>query len=692
MDSKRGKRRAPIVAESDDSGNDGSARGKTAVKRRSPAKPVSSAKRRKKARPEGMSDEEDEDESDEDYMGGDALLPEEAEERRERKRGSSSKRSGEPRRKVRLTLSFAQLTRQSETKSSGKSSVEASLQRARTRALCVDSLRKALEPLLAKVRGLDAHDFAEEVEHALFKEHAEPEPNGQRGPKQKYMAKFRALSYNLKSNEPFRQRIARKELDAQAVATMAPEDLLSAEQRAMADAVREQSMRASVKQVDEAPTARQTHKGMEVIESSDAFATVGREMPPPISIPSRRDSSGSGMQMSPPPPLTPASGDEMQLDHSPTVTHSPRVGQSPQIPASPATSDREGSNRPEARRSVSINLDSVWGASTAAPTSGEGTPAGEGGADEYNPVSATHGDDRDYDDILHGDASGPSTSAARPAAPVIAGPELTDLDPVWFGPVHMPDEGTFPAVGVQVAGRNLGLAAETWQEILPPQLNMAGRLPVKTASDYLVQNTFTQTRELIILALVPDQSGPSAAEPNKPTAAAAIKTNDHLIHYFSSKQRYGVAPPPRHLRFVRDTYIVPLKRDDPMPEFIDLLDSHLLGERPRPQDVLLAVLVLQRGLVPLAVAPPSPPPPPPPSSMAVPAPAPASALTPEMAAALAALAGGTTPQAAPPPQIPSQDALQGLLSSLGTTPPQPPSGPPMNAERAAMLAKLSRGY
>jgi hypothetical protein len=91
-----------------------------------------------------------------------------------------------------------------------------------------------------------------------------------------------------------------------------------------------------------------------------------------------------------------------------------------------------------------------------------------------------------------------------------------------------------------------------------------------------------------------------------------------MYQYFHDRQRYGVLK--IQSDFVKDAYIIPLAPEEPIPEQIQLMDSHEIPQT-RMEPYLLALLVIQKAMpvepaaasifspgtaAPPAVSPPNP--------------------------------------------------------------------------------------
>ena len=592
----------------------------------------------------------------------------------------------------------------------------------KTRKHCIEQFEKMFTSIFAAaaaaaspgretVKIERAREFAELVEGDLFANFSEIDVasgKGERAPKQKYLAKFRALHFNLKSNEYFRSRIANDTLNARAIVNMAHENLLTPEARAEQEAIKERSLAQSVKTATVVPKTRMTHKGEEVIDEFDPAMMKDQknraeqsnkrqvDMDEPgenaveegdsifsVNIdPNERLGSMSitGFGMSPkldvapafgsPPAMSPVTaGSPSQRAFSPvevrasahsrqnstTFAVPPSADRfvapltSPESPVSSVVSDHRPAlphSRSDSISRARLDLDLVWGAYKSPTIGSSASPSKE---DELDRKPKARDDEKmdeesdenianrpspekvaieeeqdmhereDYDPFAE---KGKSTAdddfdaIMNPSDETVAKPEpdllpkneeesldkIAALPSVWEGAVIHPEEGGFPARLVQVGGTILGAHPQIWEHILPQgTLTISGRIDVKKASEYLVQSRFANSREVIVLAHLPNGEVGSVTETvtaSKPNMEKAIARHQHLVSFFSEKQRFGVCPPEDDLkRRTKDHYVVALKKDDPLPDFIELLDEHAIGETgSRSKDLLLSVLVLQKSM------------------------------------------------------------------------------------------------
>ncbi|KAA1098674.1 hypothetical protein PGTUg99_001197 [Puccinia graminis f. sp. tritici] len=226
--------------------------------------------------------------------------------------------------------------------------------------------------------------------------------------------------------------------------------------------------------------------------------------------------------------------------------------------------------------------------------------------DDYDPFVVANGVDADLEAILHGDQQ-PGTQNRPNGEPssIIKESETQStgnaqaMPSVWTGNVMTVDVGGFAACAVQVGGRPIGTDGLTWSKLIPTDtMAVAGRLPVKDSTNYLVQSHFAPSRELILLELKPNLNGP----PELPSPERVLQHQQNLIEFFTKKGRHAVvAVNEKAKQAVRDIYLVPILRQDPLPEFVQLLDDVSIPEStPRARDMMVAVMVLSKGGAPSA--------------------------------------------------------------------------------------------
>lgn len=618
----------------------------------------------------------------------------------------------------------------------------------KTRTHCVKQLATLFQSVFSAAESSTSTEledrcvkFAESVEDIMFDSFSEVDAKNVRGPRTKYITKFRSLHFNLKTNAIFRSKISSNSIGPAEIVGMTNEDLLTPELKAMAESVRAASLKHSVKEVISAPTAKRTHKGEEEIDNTAAGSAAADEKaleqkhliekgkreqarersgsvsqsfgsPGPAGSP-RFDSAAFGSPALPQSPseVDSASGTPLPPSTRPRVSFSASFlpGIDSQVGlgiGSPSESLREtrdsllatGSPSPMLPPSIShrssFDLASVWGkakpAASEAVASNEGVDMEMDVEPEFDPFASTRRtssakDNQDFEASFFSSSS--SSKVAKPVVksttPLNSPPtsrnlplpaptvDIGELPPVWAGDVIVPEEGGCPTFGVQIGGRHFGTSPTVWSQLLPPGISMDGRIPTAVATKYLVECSFASTRELVLLALLPDTTGPTEYFPHKPLGPACLHKFQHIIDFYTKKDRIGVIAPPASMKkVVKDIYVIPLKKDQALPEYIELLDEHHLAEKGRKEDLLLCVLVIQKGALPTVLKDTTPIPP---TAVVDDAAAKAAALTASAtASALSALLADPALQ-----PIPLHSSLPPRPSSLPAVPPPAPIPAPI---------------
>ena len=149
----------------------------------------------------------------------------------------------------------------------------------------------------------------------------------------------------------------------------------------------------------------------------------------------------------------------------------------------------------------------------------------------------------------------------------------------------MPQVGKFTGYARQVGGRWVG-NEKNWLKFISDSLIIEGRIPISRASDYIRGQA--SSKEIVVIEFLP---GSPDDEESSSSSQDLIEYRT-LLDYFSSRQRYGVLP--NRGENLKDMYLVPLGKDDPLPDFVRVLNHVSIQESvPRVSDSLLAVLVFK---------------------------------------------------------------------------------------------------
>ncbi|KAI0129833.1 hypothetical protein BJ170DRAFT_289691 [Xylariales sp. AK1849] len=393
-----------------------------------------------------------------------------------------------------------------------------------------DSLKKAV---------IERH--AIEIERAVHDSH----PHSTAAAKQ-----LRTLMFNLKKNVDLAARVFNRTLTPPALAAMSSDEMATEElQRETAD-MKARAEKQSILIAEEAPRVRRTHKGEEIIEP-ESFSMAPEEAPSALRRQSVRDAVASEGEK-------PNEQDENQVELPANIGSAPLRVDTQAKQASPRQGD--------------FDINKVF-SSVKSPSAGHqrrpSAPA----------PSAGPGDDPEVDRLLQEDGDSP------PYSPT----ENLDPDVVWQGQLMMTNLADIRTVAKFAGGADLGkLKGIAWENLIPPLLTVAGRIPEDRAVPYLCGLRYNNQIDLVITSL----------SPANPTDTHDRSQFMAVIDYFNSKKRYGVVGE-RKLGNVRDTYLVPIPEGDgPIPELLQNIEGHLIP-RNRPDPILLMVFVVRDEKMPV---------------------------------------------------------------------------------------------
>lgn len=366
-------------------------------------------------------------------------------------------------------------------------------------------------------------------------------------PGEKYKAQYRSLRLNLKdaSNVTLRSRILKRELGPETLAVLTTEQMASEEAMRLAEEVKKQSLKEVVLKAEaDRPVIRKTHKGEEEVPATKS----DRSALPPENV-------GATL----PNDAEPTSADE---DDDTTKNSIAKAGDmSPQH-----SLDNLLAQLDERRTSLPTGLDIVEGGKAQSPSISA----------RQSPRSPVYDDD--------------------PAA-VSASEPLND-PVIWKGVLQMATVASFRCEARQIAGKRLldatfghahTLPHLSWTEVLHDELQVDGRVSSDKVVDYLVQQTYSTTKEVVVLQFE-----------NTDTAENVGAFSEHdrkeyrtLFEYFHARNRYGVIGPSSRTAFAKDMYIVPVKSDEPLPDFMEFVGaSSVVDGVKRDHDYIFGVVVL----------------------------------------------------------------------------------------------------
>ncbi|KZP01442.1 hypothetical protein CALVIDRAFT_547838 [Calocera viscosa TUFC12733] len=481
--------------------------------------------------------------------------------------------------------------------------------------------------------------FVDELEQHLYDTFAEfDEKKGKTIAAAKYRERFRTLNFNLSQNDRalLRRRIGSWELSAEDLAKMSSGDLANEERQHEIEIARRESLQHSILEAPAAPTAKITHKGEEIIEAFSAYearrqgesteeeralspqphlrsqsvdflsskeaGTVGqgystmdslnatqslpsqveRENPssqstglPLAALPANKGSTISRIIV-PPDDLERPEG----VERSPK-TRLDRTSFSPLTPSHPnfslSTLWSMNVARGDRQASPTDHLDTVRDGNAVSLHDEFLDSLEDGNLEELlAPEEQDHGPSRDENVLL--------SVGGRPEQFI-----------VWRGELLMPMEPAPPlscyVVAHQIGGPKLDEDPATWNLLFTSTtIRIDGRVPVPSSTEYLLNMRMSASKELVAISLSP-QSAPDEIGFRQ------------LFELLYSRGRHGIVFPwgtkPSETAIGKDLYLVPLKSNDPLPEYVQLL-NHLELPVHRLDDVLLGVFVLYRARVPRA--------------------------------------------------------------------------------------------
>lgn len=464
-----------------------------------------------------------------------------------------------------------------------------------------------------------ARTFAMTFESALFESNAEVMPKSTVQVAGKaYRDKLRSFLFNLKdkSNKSLRARIASDDISAAQLATMSSDELANDEIRKEVERRKRENLEQSILKRDtSAPLRKLTHKG-EVDIEYEAPPSHQRENEMFIERPQRPvDSEGDKSSSK-------GKTDKESTEEAKAVTakddtttsreHEQRrrtsQAQSPTLPfdfgnvwtgeqAPEADSDVEEDGADAHERD---NQDKE--AKDASSTTGDAAKSGDNGnpdnfIDSFLGMQEGSGGDADAKE-----ASLTKTEQAQESAEPLddaAPPRKVEEEAGWRGAFIMPDEGAFTGSVRHLAGR--ALVEGDWANLFAsPRAQIEGRLPSSVAMPYLLQSRIALRTELVALS-VEQTWEPSSVPQSLSSSLQNEKGNNaafsRLLNYFHRRGRYGVlqCAPAARGQVVKDFYISALPHDQPMPEWLQLLQPKGLSSgqtQSRDKDLFVLVAVL----------------------------------------------------------------------------------------------------
>ncbi|THV67361.1 hypothetical protein D6D28_07541 [Aureobasidium pullulans] len=372
-----------------------------------------------------------------------------------------------------------------------------------------------------------SHHNATRIEYELYQVYGAPPSS------QGYTQQFRAIHANMKKNPMLVQRMLDGSLTAHGLVTMSTQDMASEELQKQRQLLKEEADKQAVMMrddEDDKPRVRRTHKGDEYID------------------------------------------DQAENTHESVFTSAPvrsrEETDKPPTPDADAHTTAGAAASPDAmdidRRESNFDINSVW-AKTPADQQAQPTRRRSSFTKTQTPQEKGEKHDADVDRMLADDNE---TDYAPPEADGV----------VWKGQLIQPGVTEFTACARHAAGNDFGQFMP-WTEVLPPVLEIEGRLDAKRADDYLCGLQWSKKSDVSVLALTPYDN------------RAAF---DQIFDYFASRGRYAVIGKGRGMSsIVKDVYITPVGPGHNLPPHINLLEYNSLDPNV-PERMLVVTFVVNK--------------------------------------------------------------------------------------------------
>ncbi|KIW15785.1 hypothetical protein PV08_05835 [Exophiala spinifera] len=392
-----------------------------------------------------------------------------------------------------------------------------------------------------------ANQMGLNLEAALYHIHA----GGSGEPNEAYKAQLRSIPFNLKKNHALAVQLLNGDITPQELAGMDPKDMASEEQKKKDAATMKELEKQHTIVEEQGPRIRRTHKGEEYVDESRQVAAESESS----NAPARRPSA-----------MEPAEGDA----HSPDVKSPSDIADRPKPTV-------------DTKRQSSANFDiaKVWSNVQGSPdTDGQRfgeLPQESPGVAVREPVGPGAKADADIDALLKDEeAESPPYSPQETAA--------AD-GTVWRGNINGGNLGRFHAIAKYAAGATpeSDTLRMTYDDILPADITIGGRIQPSKADEYLCGLEYSNTSDLVIVYMPEPQNSPDQQE------------FDKLFRYFKTKERFGVCVQ-QQTPAIKDIYLIPLNKGQELPTFVKKLETDFPD--PAQERMLLVPIVIKNSELP----------------------------------------------------------------------------------------------
>lgn len=396
--------------------------------------------------------------------------------------------------------------------------------------------------------------LALDIEQALFDALAAKKQKDV-GPK--YREKFRSLSFNLKDekNPDLRKRVVNGELAPDHIVELSTEEMLNPELQKLKENVRKESIRETVLKPDDMPRVKRTHKGEEMVEGEEKyqeeqfFGVMGHE--------------------------NDRNREERERERSRSRSHSRSRSMSPFQDHTISNRSASDSKSPTSSVSTTTVKRDPWDTADDILAS----PQHDDDQEEQGLESHNVSDD-EFADIIG--SSDNDTKNGSTVPPVKVEARSPSFNP-WAGQLTMPEIATIQASSFHFNSLGTNVSPDQlWPAIVPPQehLVVEGRLDSRRAIEYLY--SVRASRDIITMVILP-----------QPVSVEEYST---LFAYFHARGKFGVIH--HDLPAVKDSYLIPISRLDPVPDYLGLspTQSESLKQMTAQREILLAAYVVNKGI------------------------------------------------------------------------------------------------
>ena len=369
------------------------------------------------------------------------------------------------------------------------------------------------------------------IEHAMYAVHCK----GSGEPNEAYKAQMRTILYNMKKNVDLRDRVLLGEISAHRLASMDAKEMASDELQRKDAAMKLELEKQHTIVQEQGPRIRRTHKGDEYVDEADQLAAE----------------STSAHVSAPRPNITTADGDSVK---------SPNIASPQEKPGDrPVRARPKPSIDTKRKSSANFNIDNVWSTVQGSPdaTQQRFPELQVQSPTAREPAGPGTRADADIDALLKDEDAESVVSA--PYSPK----DFDDADGiVWRGSVNGGNLGRFQSAARYTAGCRVDSLHMTYQDLMPPDIGISGRIDPDKADEYLCGLQYSSTSDVVVVSII---------EPQDPTENNQFLK---LFSYFKSRGRYGVGTQHQNPA-IKDIYLIPLDVGDTVPGLLTLLDAEI---------------------------------------------------------------------------------------------------------------------